>query len=36
MTVRPEYAGMHPEEQLRRCALIIDRERIPADPPTRL
>lgn len=31
-----EYAGMCPEEQLKRCALSIDRGRIPADPRTRL
>ena len=31
-----EYAGMSPDEQLQRCALIIDRVRIPTDPPTRL
>jgi hypothetical protein len=31
-----EYAGMRHEEQRQRCALIIDRVRIPADPRTRL
>jgi len=31
-----EYAGMRPEEQSQRCALTIDRGRIPADPRTRL
>ena len=31
-----EYAGMSPDEQRQRCALIIDRVRIPTDPRTRL
>jgi REP element-mobilizing transposase RayT len=31
-----EYGGMRPGEQLRRCALTIDRVRIPADPRTRV
>jgi hypothetical protein len=29
-----EYADMRPEEQRQRCALTIDRVRIPADPRT--
>jgi len=31
-----EYAGASPEEQRRRCGLIIDRVRLPADPSTRI
>lgn len=31
-----EYAGMRPEELLKRCALTIDLARIPADPCTPL
>ena len=31
-----EYAGLSGEEQRRRCGLVIDRVRMPADPETRI
>jgi hypothetical protein len=31
-----EYAGMSPEEQKRRCGLIVDRVRLPSDPRARI